>query len=241
MGPRTSRKTTRLRAIAGAALATCALATAATPALADPAADFAPGSLPTVGAQNVAAAYWNADPCHGQITLVWAALDPSINATSSWVNPVAAYGAPDQNTDCTITFNSAIDWDWTRFCSVLVHEYGHLNGLPHSTDPADVMYPIYQGPVAQCTALAATDGPVDPARAPGPPAATAAAHPVSRLRAAARRPLKLGRVVVEPQTPHRHALRRRHAGHRRAARGPHRHVRRWGPEPRAVSRRGRTG
>jgi len=132
-----------------------------------------------------------------------------------------------------VTLVGAAGFAWPFFGGAAASSAG---GLPHSTDPADVMYPIYQGPVAQCTALAATDGPVDPARAPGPPAATAAAHPVSRLRAAARRPLKLGRVVVEPRTPHRHALRRRHAGHRRAARGPHRHVRRWGPEPRAVGR-----
>lgn len=237
MGFRTSRTTTRVRAIAGAALAACALGSAATPALADPAAEFAPGSGPAVGAQRVAAAYWNADPCHGQITLVWSALDPDINATSSWVNPVA-YGAPAENTDCSIEFNSAIDWDWTRFCSVLVHEYGHLNGLPHSSDPADVMYPIYQGPVAQCAALAATDGPVDP---PPPPAisvptAIPVAHSTSHRRVAARRPAKLGRVVVERRTPRSSATRRRH----RAAGSHHRRAQRWGPEPRAVSGSGRS-
>ena len=235
MGPRTSRKTTRVRAIAGAALAACALSTAAAPAFADPSVDFAAQSAPAVGAQLVAAAYWNANPCHGQIALTWAALDPSINATSSWVNPIA-YGAPLQNTDCSITFNSAIDWDWTRFCSVLVHEYGHLDGLPHSADPTDVMYPIYQGPVAQCAAVATTDGPLGAPPAAATAVAAAATHPVSRLRVTAHRRAKLGRVVVERRTHRRHARHRRHAATR-----PHRRVQRWGPEPRAVSRPGRSG
>lgn len=32
-------------------------------------------------------------------------------------------------------------WRWSRLCTVMVHEYGHLAGHDHSKDPFNVMYP----------------------------------------------------------------------------------------------------
>src|SRR5580765_8543039 len=125
----------------------CALASAGAPAFAD-----APGedAAAVARAQSIARAYWGVDPCGGAVGVSWAALGPDTNASSTWENPVGAYDDPAENADCEIVFNSAQDWDWPRFCTVLVHEYGHLSGHPHSSDRGDVMYPYYQQPVAPC-------------------------------------------------------------------------------------------
>jgi hypothetical protein len=124
------------------------------PAAAD-AAELALDEASATAAADVAKSYWQATPCAGQVAITWTALAPTTNATSSWANPIGAYDAPEQNSACAIDFNSALEWDWTRFCSILVHEYGHLAGHPHGTDAGDVMYPYYVKPVAQCEAAAA--------------------------------------------------------------------------------------
>src|SRR5690349_15736270 len=80
-------------------------------ASADPAVDFAPGTPAVQSAQAVAQTYWNTNPCGGQITLRWVSYSPTTNASSTWGNPIGQYTAPDKNTDCTITFNSALKWD----------------------------------------------------------------------------------------------------------------------------------
>jgi matrixin len=33
------------------------------------------------------------------------------------------------------------DYTFLRICALIVHEYGHLAGLSHSTDPNDIMFP----------------------------------------------------------------------------------------------------
>ncbi len=40
--------------------------------------------------------------------------------------------------------------DWPRFCSTVVHEYGHFVGKPHSDNIYDVMYPMYLYPFKPC-------------------------------------------------------------------------------------------
>lgn len=156
------------------------LASAGTPALADQPANA------TEAAQQIASAYWGTDACGGAIEITWASLTGDINARSDWENPVAAYDDPAENADCTITFNTAQRWTWPMFCTVMVHEYGHLTGHPHSGDPTDVMYPFYGQPVAACAT--ASGG------APAVPAATAApvAHAAHRrIRRAHRRHARL--------------------------------------------------
>jgi len=151
-----------VRRAASLALAAAALSAAPSAFAADPATDFAAGSAPVQAATDVAKTYWQATPCAGNVTITWMALSESTNATSTWANPVGQYDAPEQNSNCQIAFNSALTWDWTRFCSILVHEYGHLDGKPHSTDAADVMYPYYEKPVDQCVAAAPTQPAVVP-------------------------------------------------------------------------------
>ena len=150
-----SRRTTSpaLRA-AGLVLAAATLIFASA-ARADDAAPVDAGQVRA--AADIAKTYWHATPCADQVAISWTALAATTNATSTWANPVDAYSAPEQNSQCSITFNAALHWDWTRFCSILVHEYGHLTGHPHSADPGDVMYAYYVKPVAACQAAAAAE------------------------------------------------------------------------------------
>jgi hypothetical protein len=142
-------------------------------------AQFAVGSLELSDAETIAIHYWGAMPCNGNVNVSWQNLDPSINGDASWWNPVAAYGNASANSDCSISMNLAQDYSWPMLCTVVTHEIGHLTGHDHVTDPSNVMYPVYNGPIAEC--LAAPDGVAQPASAVSttPPqrvSATAASH-----------------------------------------------------------------
>jgi hypothetical protein len=156
-------------------------------------------------AEAIAQAYWASTPCGGSVTIQWADLDPTTNAQSTWSNPTSSYGDAAENFDCTVQFNRRVDFDWPMFCTVLVHEFGHLTGHPHSSDPNDVMSPYYTQPLAQCASTP------DPTLTFAPPPVAAAAPAPAAARAA---------------TPHRparpRAERRRHRAHATA----HRHSRR---------------
>jgi hypothetical protein len=193
-------------------LAAAALSVAAAPAqAADPATDFAPDSAPVVAAQEISKSYWQATPCAGQVSITWMALGEGTNATSTWANPVGQYDAPQLNSDCQIAFNSALAWDWTRFCSVLVHEYGHLNGKPHSSDSADLMYPYYEKPVEQCVAAAPTQPAVVPEIVQ--PSAVLPALKNAAVAVSSSRRVKRG-VIVVVHEPRKQAKRHTHKPHR---------------------------
>jgi hypothetical protein len=177
------RRSRRALAATLAAVAACVLGVAPTSsgAAAHAAADgagatatsnlvrFAVNSPPMIQAELIATKYWNATPCSGVVSVSWGALDPSINASSNWWNPVAAYGNAAANSRCTITLNENQNYDWPMFCSVMVHEIGHLVGQQHNTDRTSVMYPIYVAPIAECT---------------GTPAGVAATAPVAQATTA---------------------------------------------------------
>ena len=185
------------------AAATLALAPAAR------AADAAPVDDGQVqAAANIAKTYWHATPCADQVAITWTPMAATTNATSTWANPVDAYSAPAENAQCSVAFNSALPWDWTRFCSILVHEYGHLTGHPHSGDADDVMYPYYVKPVAECQAWA----PAEPAAQPELTASTASLPMPVALKPGHRRQRTATLVVVKE----RHKLRGRqmHPRHR---------------------------
>jgi hypothetical protein len=232
-GTTQSRTTTASRrARRGIAVALCFLGWGAAPALADPASDFAAGTELTQKAQDIARTIWAADPCAGQVSISWMTLSDSVNATSTWSNPIGQYDVPAQNTACAIAFNSATSWDWVRFCSILVHEYGHLTGHPHEDDPASVMNAFYTRPVDQCSAAAPTAAPAPaPAASPQAPVSTVslAAATVrsstavsASARAAARTPHHVRRgVLVLVRHRHRHLGRHRHHHTRRHHRGAH--------------------
>jgi hypothetical protein len=184
-----SRRSARALTATLAAVAACVLGVApassgtAAHAAADGAGAVATGNLarfavdspPMIQAELIATKYWNATPCSGVVSVSWGALDPSINASSNWWNPVAAYGNAAANAKCTITLNENQNFDWPMFCSVMVHEVGHLVGQQHTTDRASVMYPIYVAPIAECT---------------GTPAGVAAGSPVASQATAAKKAVK---------------------------------------------------
>jgi hypothetical protein len=109
------------------------------------------GSAGMVTAQSIAVQQWGATPCGGAIDISWGQDDPTINARSYWANPRSAYDNPDLNTGCRIVFNVSMTFTWEKFCTVLVHEYGHLSGKPHVADGPDLMSPIYRAPLPACS------------------------------------------------------------------------------------------
>jgi Matrixin len=130
-------------------------------------------------ARQIAEAHWNLDPCHGDVSITWAKLPADQNAVSTWLNQYADYGDPDHNTQCGVTFNTRQDWDWPKFCTVFVHEFGHLAGHAHSDNPDDVMFAYYTGTsVPEC----------EPARPAGyrAPTAPLRGHPSPATKRASR-------------------------------------------------------
>ena len=143
---------------------------------------FTIGSPAEQLAIQIAKTTWNSDPCGGQVTVEWGTLGADVNAQSSWTNPQSAYDNPELNGDCTVTFNPGADFDWKKFCTVMVHEYGHLSGKPHSPNPNDVMNAYYTVPIQAC--VNQTPSQFAPAPAPAPRPEASVANVRSKTKAA---------------------------------------------------------
>ncbi|MGI8801026.1 MAG: matrixin family metalloprotease [Solirubrobacteraceae bacterium] len=169
LGDRTSNRARRLRSLTGALVLAASLLAATgsvaaggthaandggTGAAVNSSTVFPVDSAAMIRAEAIAVVYWNTTPCGGVVTVRWASLDPSINATSNWWNPVAAYGNAGANRQCSITLNQDQNFDWPMFCTVMVHEIGHLTGHPHVADPNSVMNPDYTDSISQCLGTA---------------------------------------------------------------------------------------
>jgi hypothetical protein len=102
------------------------------------------------------------------VAISWASMGASVNAIATWTNPSGAYADPARNDRCSVRFNSDQAFDWPSLCTVLAHEFGHLTGHQHASDPSDVMYPIYSVPLPACADT--------PAPATGPGSATGASQ-----------------------------------------------------------------
>jgi hypothetical protein len=116
----------------------------------DAPARYAPGTPSMVTAMQIGAQRWGFMPCDGEIALSWREMPQGTNATSTWANPIAAYGRPEENSACQIAFSTAASFDWRKFCTVVVHELGHLAGMPHSERPDDIMAEYYDAADPTC-------------------------------------------------------------------------------------------
>jgi hypothetical protein len=216
---------TRIRAVAGSAqrplvlaiaLIALALLAVTSSSRADdvPAATrFAAGTPAMQLALGIAQANWGMDACNGQVGIEWGVDEPNVNARSYWANPLSSYDNPTQNTQCRIVLNATMTFSWVKFCTVLVHEYGHLTGHPHTADGPDVMSPIYRAPLPACT----TADPSSPAPAPTPVpvTATTTTPDAALLDAPAARANKRPRAKAARRGGAKSRLRGRHPGGRR--------------------------
>jgi hypothetical protein len=114
-------------------------------------------------AHTLAVSRWGMDPCGGQVSVSWSHMGAGINARSQWMS--TDVHNPATYTDCAISYNLDVDWDWPKLCTVVEHELGHLSGHDHVDDPHDVMSPYYVYPSAEC-APAKSQAAVAPDRAP---------------------------------------------------------------------------
>jgi hypothetical protein len=149
--------------IALALLPAAANADVGLPSLPVPAADAL-----TTSAHALAVARWGVDPCGGQVAVTWAHMGAGINARSTWMS--IDIHDPSTYSQCAISYNLDIDWDWPKLCTVIEHELGHLAGHEHVNDPHDVMSPYYVFPSAECVGgqpgAQAAPAPVAVAQAP---------------------------------------------------------------------------
>lgn len=130
-------------------------------------------------AKNLSASYWadGAAPCGGRpVTVSWISEDGALNARASWTR-YSRSTDPAEFFDCRIAFNKGAwgEWTWPKFCTVMVHEMGHLYGHPHSD--GGVMDAYYKGPIAECETPEPTLAPVAVAPVPTPPPAAPASAP----------------------------------------------------------------
>lgn len=170
-----------------------------------PAGDRFPVSgLTLTIARRVADGHWGKPACRGQVAITWRTLAPGTNATASWHNPTDAWANPEENYDCTIALNPEAAFDAAKLCGVLMHEFGHLQGLQHSDDPGGLMSPVYSAAPAQCASVAGALGATTPE-------AAAWVRPVSRVsRALAHRCARgagRGRATLRCSRPARRATR----------------------------------
>lgn len=113
---------------------------------------------PQALAASLAARYWHAVPCGGQITVLArqplaVGLAPSTDAWATFASSLGRndLSAPAQTyKDCVITLarwqwptQAAMRSDWGMFCLTVIHEWGHLLGHPHSSAVGSVMAPLF--------------------------------------------------------------------------------------------------
>jgi hypothetical protein len=137
-------------------------------------------------AHSLAVTRWGMDPCGGQVSVTWAHMGPGINAQSRWMS--TNVDDPSTYSDCSISYNLDVDWDWPKLCTVVEHELGHLAGHDHVDNPHDVMSPYYVYPTAECAAGAAAGAPAPTADpAPATASSTPAASKTAKRKAAKRK------------------------------------------------------
>jgi hypothetical protein len=140
----------------------------------------------TTTAHALAVAHWGVDPCAGQVTVTWAHMGAGINARSTWMS--YDIHNPATYSQCAISYNLDVDWDWPKLCTVIEHELGHLAGHDHVDDPHDVMSPYYVYPTPECAAgggPVTAPAPATTAQAPAVPPAASKATTKKKAKATA--------------------------------------------------------
>jgi hypothetical protein len=173
--------------VAIALLPAAAQADASAPAVPVPAADAL-----TTSAHSLAVARWGVEPCGGQVTVTWAHMGGGINARSQWMS--VDIHNPATYSQCSITYNLDVDWDWPKLCTVIEHELGHLAGHEHVNDSHDVMSPYYMFPSPEC----ATAQPGAQA-APAPVTVAQAPAVAAPRKATSKRKVVKAKVAVKPK------------------------------------------
>lgn len=90
-------------------------------------------------ALNIAQNFWGATKCIYQdtIPIIYRPMTYSVLARAHyWIYPDGSFR------QCWIVVNSNRVLDWSHFCAMIIHEYGHLDGKRHSTNPYSIMYPL---------------------------------------------------------------------------------------------------
>ena len=168
----------------------------------------------TTTAHALAVAHWGVDPCAGQVTVTWAHMGSGINARSTWMS----YDVhnPATYTQCAISYNLDVDWDWPKLCTVIEHELGHLAGHDHVNDPHDVMSPYYVYPTPECAAGGAPSAAPAPVTTAEAPAEAPAASKATTSKATTKKKAK--RKVSRRKATTRSARARSAKGRARSAR-----------------------
>ena len=157
----------------------------------------------TSTAHAFAVARWGIDPCGGQVAVSWAHMGDGINARSQWMS--VDIHDPSTYSQCSITYNLDIGWDWPKLCTVIEHELGHLAGHEHVNNPHDVMSPYYVFPAPECLAGQPGAEPVPAPVAIAPaPGATTPANATSKRKLVKRK--VVNRKVAKAKAVKRHVV-----------------------------------
>lgn len=114
----------------------------------------------TAAAKAIAVAKWGA-PCNGEFIPVTKEVIPPFDnqdGTKSYYTAEAKYSYKSAEdllppfTQCSVVFdiNEAKGMPWEKFCTIMVHEYGHLVGVQHSKSEFSLMYYTYLFPYKKC-------------------------------------------------------------------------------------------
>jgi len=132
----------------------------------------------------IARAAWPGSPC-GDREQVHVSGDTALRAAAPAVaRPGETLDGMAQPQTCEVWLSSVMDP--RTFCTVLVHELGHLAGRDHTAAPGDVMNGAGDLDYAPCDRV--TDAPAAPATAAASPAAAAASAGTTSPRHGRRSP-----------------------------------------------------